>query len=421
MKKITCLLLLATIALSGCAGNASESTETTPTKAIVEPSETTAEEISIIDDTNESEETEDMSIYNLVDSLPDVTAIPADYKNPADEDKQGAVDQFIYTVGNYINKERRLVTTESISREEAGRETVTGDTIEKKCIIYTPAGYDKEDKDVKYNVLYLLHGVGGTRLEWLDGSGKVDGRYVIINIFDNLIANGDIEPLIVVFPEGRSSVDWTSSAFTSDETNILGFYYFDYELRYDLIPYIESEYNTYADIQNTDNAAYNRRHRAIGGLSMGGMQCLNIIVGGYRYDSATYAGGVGGEGNGLVPTVKASGMLDLFAYTGAFSNAPTSSEGNVLGESINSNGDKLDLLYMTCGDADGIAYSSYNGSVNGLLDAAGDNLCEYYTVIMTGKGHDFNVWNNGAYNFARLAFRKATSGSEPNHTDIRID
>ncbi|MRH45180.1 esterase, partial [Aquibacillus halophilus] len=103
----------------------------------------------------------------------------------------------------------------------------------------------------KYNVLYLLHGVGGNHNEWLTGSGEADGNYVICNILDNLIANGDINPVIVVFPNGRSSHDWTDQSFNSEGTNMLGFYYFDYELRYDLVPFIESTYNTYANIEDT--------------------------------------------------------------------------------------------------------------------------------------------------------------------------
>ena len=209
----------------------------------------------------------------------DVTAVPVQYKRAVNKELRGIIAERTYPVGNYINSSRQFVTNQDICTGEAGRETVKGDTITKKCHIYLPAGYDNK-KNIKYDVLYLLHGVGGDRWEWLKGSGIEDGNYVICNIFDNLIAKGEIEPMIVVFPEGRSAHDWMDSSFNPDGTNLLGFYYFDYELRYDLIPFIESQYNTYANIDDIspEALAYNRLHRAIAGLSMGGMQSLNLIL-----------------------------------------------------------------------------------------------------------------------------------------------
>lgn len=352
----------------------------------------------------------------------DVAAVPPAYIRPVDAELRGSIVEVSYSVNNYINESRQLVTDQDISAEEAGRETVKGDPITKKCIVYLPAGYDHDDPDTKCDVLYLLHGVGGNRYEWLYGSGNVDGNYVICNIFDNLIANGDIDPLIVVFPEGRSAHDWTDTSFNSAGTNLLGFYYFDYELRYDLIPFIESTYNTHANIEDTspEGIARNRRHRAIAGLSMGGMQALNLAVGGYRCDSSLYTGTPGVWGNWLDTTVLAPGMEDLFAYVGAFSNAPTSSDGKTLGTSIASSSYGLDLLYITCGDADRIAYQSgYASSIDGLIEAAGDKLCHCYQVVVVGGGHDFGVWNNGAYNFARLAFGKLDECSSPKV--VRVD
>src|SRR5690554_3439906 len=123
-----------------------------------------------------------------------VTSVPAEYKKAVSEELQGNIKEISYPVRNYINGSRQLVTNQDISSKEAGRETVQGEPIIKKCNLYLPAGYDEQDKDTKYNVLYLLHGVGGNRYEWLYGSGQVDGNFVICNIFDNLIANGDIEP-----------------------------------------------------------------------------------------------------------------------------------------------------------------------------------------------------------------------------------
>ena len=99
-------------------------------------------------------------------------------------------------------------------------------------------------------------------------------------------------------------------------------------------------------------------------------------------------------------------MHDLFAFVGAFSNAPTSSDGVTLGQSIASAQHKIDLLYITCGSADGVAMGSYRVAIGGLKEAAQDNLGAFYQVVMQGKGHDFSVWHNGAYNFARLCFQE---------------
>ncbi|MFP4016294.1 MAG: alpha/beta hydrolase [Halanaerobiales bacterium] len=358
----------------------------------------------------------------------EVEAIPVEYKMAVDSELQGEIVELSYSVNNYINQSRQLVTDQNISSEEAGRETVSGEPIIKKCNVYLPAGYDENNEDTKYNVLYLLHGVGGSRYEWLRGSGKVGGNYVIVNIIDNLIAKGDIEPLIVVFPNGRSAVDWTDNSFNSTGTNMLGFYYFDYELRYDLIPFIESKYQTYSDIsdKSSEGIDYNRNHRAIAGLSMGGMQSLNLTFGGYRYDSTNYIKGDNGLGNGLDKTVTTPGMDDLFTYVGAFSNAPTSSSGNVVGSHIASSEYSTELLYITCGDEDGIALGNgYQVSVDGLTENAGDKLQNFYQVIIKDAGHDFKVWNNGAYNFLRLAFRgdnlSEESSTEQNLVNRTID
>jgi S-formylglutathione hydrolase FrmB len=354
----------------------------------------------------------------------DVTAVPAEYKKAVDKEHQGTLTAVSYGVSNYINKSRQFVTNQNINCKEIGREAVGGDTITKICNIYFPAGYDGNDKNAKYNTLYLLHGVGGNRYEWLYGYGKADDNFILCNIFDNLIANGDIDPLIVVFPEGRSAHDWTDTSFNATGTNMLGFYYFDYELRYDLIPFIESQYNTYANIKDTssEGIAYNRMHRAIGGLSMGGMQVLNLIIGGYRCDSAVYTGKNVGWRNGLDTTVPAPGMKDLFAYAGAFANAPTSSDGKVLGTSIASCGHKVNLLYITCGDADGVAGElGYVKAVDGLTETAGNNLENYYQVLIKGGGHDPNVWTNGAYNFIRLAFGKSEGCLNPYIVRMMLD
>ncbi|MGO4181879.1 alpha/beta hydrolase [Paenibacillus sp. TAF43_2] len=336
----------------------------------------------------------------------EIAGIPAAYIRAAASGNQGSVRDVVYPVNHYINQLRQFVTNREVDFWETGRETVRGEAIMKCCSVYLPAGYDDSDNATRYNVLYLLHGVGGDQYEWLRGSWNEGGNSILCNMIDNLIANGDIDPVIVVMPNGRSSHDWTESKFNSEGTNMLGFYYFDYELRYDLIPYIESTFKTYANIGETDPEAieFSRKHRAIAGLSMGGMQALNLILGGYRCDSATITGVASEWENGLASTVPVRGMTDIFAYVGSFSNAPTSSNGKLLGTSIALRGRKLQVLYMTCGDADEVSFKCYNQSIEGLTDRAGDFLNSYYQVTIKGGIHDFQVWHNGAYHFIRLLF-----------------
>ena len=335
-----------------------------------------------------------------------VRGIPEGALKAAAEAIRGTILEVEYPVRHYINASRQLVTDGRIGAAEAGRETVRGEAIAKKCVVYLPAGYDREP-DRRYNALYLLHGVGGDEYEWLRGGGEADGRYAVCNLLDHLIAEGEIEPLIAVFPNGRSAHDYADRSFNAEGTNLLGFYYFDHELRHDLIPFIEANFRTLADFADPSAAGVSasRRHRAIAGLSMGGMQVLNLVVGGYRCDSVKYTENRHSWRNGLDTTVRAPGMTDLFAYAGAFSNAPTSSDGRVLGASLAAAAHGLELLYISCGDRDEISWPVYLSAIGGLAEAAGGKLGRLVRVDMPGGVHDFGVWLHGAYNFARLAFR----------------
>ena len=340
----------------------------------------------------------------------------AAWMKAAESATRGTVREIAYPVSHYINSSRELVTDRRIDQGEAGRATVSGAPITKSCNVYLPAGYRDSEPDTRYDVLYLLHGVGGDEHEWLSGSGSDGGVSILRNMFDRLIGNGEIDPVIVVMPNGRSAHDWTDRSFNPEGTNMLGFYYFDYELRYDLIPFVESTFNTYANIRETSPEAvrYNRLHRAVAGLSMGGMQALNLVLGGHRCDSAKLAGRESEWSNGLAPTVLARGMTDLFAYVGAFSNAPTSSRGPILGTSVASNGYGLRLLYLTCGDADGVSIDCYRQSIDGLADMAGKYVEQLREVTIKNGVHDFGVWIDGAYHFTRLIFGTGEARSNSN-------
>ncbi|MEI0740267.1 alpha/beta hydrolase-fold protein [Paenibacillus sp. JTLBN-2024] len=61
----------------------------------------------------------------------------------------------------------------------------------RKTMVYTPPGFSDAKR---YNVLYLLHGIGGDEAEWFNhGHPEV--------IFDNLYADGKLAPMIVVITQ----------------------------------------------------------------------------------------------------------------------------------------------------------------------------------------------------------------------------
>src|SRR3954467_5182811 len=221
----------------------------------------------------------------------------------------------------------------------------------RKARVYAPPGYSR---DKKYPVLYLLHGIGGDENEWPRG-GAPDV------ILDNLIADKKAVPMIVVMPNGRASKDVTAR----DPFGKQGpaFAAFEKDLLTDLIPFIEKTYSVKTD----------RESRALAGLSMGGGQALNF-----------------GLGN-----------LDTFAWVGGFSSAPNTKRPADLLKDPAEAAKKLRLLYVACGDKDGLARISEG--VHRMLDEK--KVPHVYRVIPGGQ-HDFKVWKSDLYHFAQLVFRE---------------
>src|SRR4030095_7466051 len=103
----------------------------------------------------------------------------------------------------------------------------------RRSLIYTPPGYSKKKK---YPVLYLLHGIGGDEKEWfINGHPEV--------ILDNLYAQGKVEPMIVVLPNGRAMKDDRATGNIFDSAKVAAFATFEKDLLNDLIPYIEKHYH----------------------------------------------------------------------------------------------------------------------------------------------------------------------------------
>ncbi len=231
--------------------------------------------------------------------------------------------------------------------------TYTSKTVDSKrrALIYTPPGYSKKKK---YPVLYLLHGIGGDEKEWLNG-----GKPQVI--LDNLYADGKIEPMIVVLPNGRAMKDDRATGNIMAPDKVAAFATFEKDLLNDLIPFIEKNYPVLTD----------REHRAIAGLSMGGGQSLNF-----------------GLGN-----------LDRFAWIGGFSSAPNTKTPQELVPDVNAAKEKIKLLWMSCGASDGLISFSKR-----LHDYLNKNNVPHIYFIEPGV-HDFKVWKNGLFMFSQLIFK----------------
>ncbi len=221
----------------------------------------------------------------------------------------------------------------------------------RKALIYTPPSFSKSKK---YPVLYLLHGIGGDEKEWLTHGSPQE-------ILDNLYADGKIEPMIVVMPNGRAMKDDSAGGNIMAPDKVEAFATFEKDLLNDLIPFIEKKYPVLKD----------RENRAIAGLSMGGGQSLNF-----------------GLGN-----------LDKFAWVGGFSSAPNTKEPAVLVPDPHAAREKLKLLWISCGDADNLL--RFSERTHQYL-VKNDVPHIYYPEP---GGHDFKVWKSGLYMFSKMLFK----------------
>ena len=124
----------------------------------------------------------------------------------------------------------------------------------RRAFVYTPASYDK-DKSKRYPVLYLQHGWGEDETAWSNqGHANL--------IMDNMIAEGKIKPFIIVMTYGMTNdVKMGGMANFKIEP-------FQTVLIDELIPYVDATFRTIAD----------QPHRAMAGLSMGGMETHTITL-----------------------------------------------------------------------------------------------------------------------------------------------
>ena len=239
-----------------------------------------------------------------------------------------------------------------------------GRDVQKSALVYLPYGYDEAKQ---YNILYLMHGTGDDQYYWL--------RTHAYNktMLDNLIANGDIEPLIVVTPTFYVEDDFKDTGL--DPLT----YSFREELRNDLMPAAESKYSTYAESIDEAGFAASREHRAFAGLSRGAVTTFHSAF---------------------------CGSLDYFAWFGTFSGSRT--DADYFREHIQSEAFKdlpIRYLYVSSGVFD-FALPRQEQDVGGMMALE--------PRLVTGVNTDFDVfpmryhsmgdWHLALYNLLQRIF-----------------
>ena len=216
--------------------------------------------------------------------------------------------------------------------------------------VWTPAGYEKST--AKLPVLYLIHGGGDTDTSW--PSVGCAGE-----ILDNLLAEGKIKPMIVVMPNG--------TIHTQDMMGEVPL--FAKDMVTDIIPFIEDNYRVLTD----------RKNRAIAGLSMGGMETLEVAL----------------------------NNIDMFNYVWVLSSSFSPGNKAVYDyerEHLKQIAAKINktwkILAFTQGGPTDIAYNNCKQTLE-LFDGAGIKY-EYNEVP---GGHSWTAWRQNLYDLAPRLFK----------------
>ena len=221
----------------------------------------------------------------------------------------------------------------------------------RRAFVYTPPGYEK-DLAKRYPVLYLQHGWGEDETAW-----STQGHANLI--MDNLIAEDKIKPFIIVMTYGMTN-----------EVKFGGLKNFDIKpfetvLVDELIPYVDSHFRTLSD----------QAHRAMAGLSMGGMETKTITL----------------------------ANLDVFSHIGLLSGGTFSMEdvNNTPGFK-----EKVKLAFVSFGSRElegNHGFWGGNPKDNAeALKQAGINSVFY---VSPNTAHEFLSWRRSLREFAPLLFQ----------------
>ena len=228
---------------------------------------------------------------------------------------------------------------------------------QEEVVVYTPPGYDARAAKA-YPVLYLLHGWSGGAEGW---SRDQQANFIL----DNLLADGKVKPMVVVMPLGYGDMSFVENGFSVWRDHLAvehNTQLFMSLLTGEIMPMAEASYNISRD----------REGRAITGLSMGGLESLDI---------------------GLHNTGK-------FAWIGGFSSAVHSLDYEHQLATLDPKTADLKLLWIACGTEDGLIEA--NRKMIAFLKAKGMPV----TQVETPGLHDSLVWRDNLIHFAPLLFQR---------------
>ncbi len=243
--------------------------------------------------TEQNAEGEDMKIHRLPEKI---IELPDEYYR--NMDGGGTLENLNYT------------TYESFTYAEKSQ------TLDKRAVVYLPEGYDESKT---YNVLYLMHGGWSDETVYLGSPER--GKGLFANVLDHAIANGEIDPLIVVSPtynntSPKDSGDYSLAIQLTDQ--------YHNELMNDLIPAVINTYSTYAADSSFDGIVASRDHRAFAGFSMGSVQTWRTFqynLNAFRYFMPS-SGNAGSSGQAYAQLVKNQGYTadDFFIFAASGTN-----------------------------------------------------------------------------------------------------
>jgi enterochelin esterase family protein len=246
----------------------------------------------------------------------------------------------------------------------------------RHALVYLPANYD-EQAQARYPVLYLQHGGGEDETGWIR-QGKANF------ILDNLIAAGGCKPMIVVMAygyarrAGQAPPDLTGKPFGSPEMRKAMqdmAAAFEADVTEALIPFVDSTYRTLAD----------RDHRAMAGLSMGGMQTFQVTLN--HLDLFSYIGGFSGAGGLQMIGNQAPDWKT--AYNGVFADPAAFAK-------------KVHLLWLGVGTVEPERMREGIHNFHAALTEAG---IQHVYWESPGTDHEWQTWRRDLKDFAPRLFQ----------------